>query len=162
MKSKKQFGMYTIILNDDDSLQIQAPTLIRPLSIEAKQVQDLNGWLNELLRERSQQPSIIPIPNAPLTPHPPVAPVVNTTHATETPVPATTTNESPAEIAKRVVLETIDSVQMQNPGTLAPENRDRFVEQLTRNPTIRPFMSQGKVTYKQILLWVEERLGTTL
>src|SRR5437879_5832905 len=48
MKSKKQLGMYTITIEDDDSLQIQSPTLLRPLSLDSKQVDTLHTWLNEV------------------------------------------------------------------------------------------------------------------
>ncbi|GCE19988.1 hypothetical protein [Dictyobacter kobayashii] len=46
MRSKKQIGMYSISIDDDGALQIQAPTLLRPLQLDAQQAQELQHWLN--------------------------------------------------------------------------------------------------------------------
>ncbi len=150
MKSKRQLGMYTLTLNDDGSLQIQAPTLIRPLHIEARQVQELQQWLND------QQPGYAPqagaAPTAPAT-------VASTPSS---PAPAVDANEPPATIAQRTIQEIIANTSANYPESLAPENRDRFIEQVTRNATLRPLLSQGKVSFKQITLWVEQQLGTGL
>ena len=154
MKSKRQLGMYTVTLNDDGSLQIQAPTLIRPLSIEARQVQELQQWLNDL------QPGNVSQSGTGQT--------VGAGEASSAPGIAATTapeivaNEPPEAIAQRVIQEIISNAGANYPETLAPENRDRFIEQVTRNATIRPLMSQGKVSYKQVTLWVEKQLGTEL
>jgi len=42
---------------------------------------------------------------------------------------------------------------------LEAENRDRFIQQLNRNPQIKPLLTQGKISYKQIMLWVEQDLS---
>ncbi|HTI15436.1 MAG TPA: hypothetical protein VL461_12885 [Dictyobacter sp.] len=173
MKSKKQFGMYSITLNDDGSLQIQAPTLLKPLIMDAQLVQDLQKWLQEQTgSEQPETPStIIPIPNAPITSSPPIAPLTPAPDPTATsapePDPTATSapepdSEPPDIFVQRLIKQIIQTTQEQTPERLAPENRDRFVEQVTRNAALRPLMSQGKITYKQILLWVEQQLGTSL
>jgi len=163
MKSKKQFGMYSITLNDDGSLQIQAPTLLKPLIMDAQLVQDLQKWLQEQTgSEQPETPStIIPIPNAPITSSPPIAPLTPAPDPTATSAPEPD-SEPPDIFVQRLIKQIIQTTQEQTPERLAPENRDRFVEQVTRNAALRPLMSQGKITYKQILLWVEQQLGTSL
>ncbi|GAC1365099.1 MAG: hypothetical protein PVS3B1_31070 [Ktedonobacteraceae bacterium] len=145
--------MYTLTLNDDGSLQIQAPTLIRPLSIEARQVQELQQWLND------QQPGNVTSGGAVQTP---VAAASTTTTTASPPAPPAATNEPPETIVQRTIQGIISNAGANYPESLAPENRDRFIEQVTRNATIRPLMSQGKISYKQVTLWVEQQLGTGL
>ncbi|GLV59107.1 hypothetical protein KDH_59350 [Dictyobacter sp. S3.2.2.5] len=52
----------------------------------------------------------------------------------------------------------IENASAQYPASLAPENRDRLIDQITRHPAIRPLMSQNKISYKQIMLWVEQNI----
>ncbi len=153
MKSKKQLGMYTLTLNDDGSLQIQAPTLLRPLSIEARQVQELQHWLNINQPEYAASAGTTPAA---------VAPVVSTSSASTVPVQPENINEPPEIVAQRTIQELVANASSRFPESLAPENRDRFIEQVTRNPVIRPLMSQGKISYKQVTLLIEKQLGTGL
>ncbi len=156
MRSKRQLGMYTLTLNDDGSLQIQAPTLIRPLSIEARQVQELQQWLNDL------QPGNVPQTSAgQATAGEPATLTTSATAATSS-TSTIVANEPPEAIARRTIQEIIANTSANYPESLAPENRDRFIEQVTRNIAIRPLLSQGKVTFKQVTLWVEQQLGTGL
>lgn len=157
MRSKRQLGMYTLTLNDDGSLQIQAPTLIRPLSIEAKQVQDLQQWLNDLQPGNVSQSATGQATSAGAAGGTSSAPSIAATTTSEV-----IANEPPEATAQRVIQEIISNAGANYPETLAPENRDRFIEQVTRNATIRPLMSQGKVSYKQVTIWVETQLGTGL
>jgi len=150
MKSKRQLGMYTLTLNDDGSLQIQAPTLIRPLNIEARQVQELQQWLND------QQPGYAPQVSAA-----PAAPITTAAAATS-PAPTVAANEPPEAVAQRTIQEIVANTSANYPESLAPENRDRFIEQVTRNAILRPLLSQGKISFKQVTLWVEKQLGTGL
>ncbi|MBA2682358.1 MAG: hypothetical protein H0U76_28690, partial [Ktedonobacteraceae bacterium] len=147
---------YTLTLNDDGSLQIQAPTLIRPLSIEARQVQDLQQWLNDLQPGNVPQGSTGHVASAGVTDS--AAPGI-TEAMSPTPEVA---DEPPETVAQRIIQQIVSNTSANYPETLAPENRDRFIEQVTRNATIRPLMSQGKITYKQVTLWVEHQLGTGL
>ena len=157
MRSKRQLGMYTLTLNDDGSLQIQAPTLIRPLSIEAKQVQDLQQWLNDLQPGNVSQSATGQVAQTAAPAGTSSAPEIAATTTSEV-----VTNEPPEATAQRIIQEIISNASANYPETLAPENRDRFIEQVTRNATIRPLMSQGKVSYKQVTIWVETQLGTGL
>lgn len=157
MRSKRQLGMYTLTLNDDGSLQIQAPTLIRPLSIEGRQVQELQQWLNDLQPGNVAQGGAEPATSAGIAGVTSSAP-----EAIASPAPEVATNEPPETIAQRTIQEIISNTSANYPESLAPENRDRFIEQVTRNATIRPLMSQGKISYKQVTLWVEHQLGTGL
>ena len=149
--------MYTLTLNDDGSLQIQAPTLIRPLSIEARQVQVLQQWLNDLQPANVSQGSTGHTASAGVADS--AAPGIT---AAMSPAPEVVADEPPETVAQRVIQAIISNTSANYPETLAPENRDRFIEQVTRNATIRPLMSQGKITYKQVTLWVEHQLGTGL
>ena len=145
MKSKKQLGMYTITIEDDDSLQIQSPTLLRPLILDNKQVDTLHTWLNE----------VRPLASVPVE------------HST----PATTTGPqdpdqrpaapivSPEAVAQQAIHDAIAEAKAEYPIVLEAENRDRFIQQLNRNPQIKPLLTQGKVSYKQIMLWVEQDLS---
>lgn len=150
MKSKKQLGMYTITIEDDDSLQIQSPTLLRPLSLDSKQVDTLHTWLNEVhplasvLIEHSTLAAATPA----TTTEPqaldqrPAAPIV-----------------SPEAVAQQAIHDAIAEAKAEYPIVLEAENRDRFIQQLNRNPQIKPLLTQGKVSYKQIMLWVEQDLS---
>ena len=149
---KKQFGMYAVIIDEDGALQIQAPTLLKPLKMDARQAQDIAAWLAEVYH-------ITPVSTPNTT-----APSTSTTSATPTQTvsePAVV-NEPPETIAQRAIATTIATVQDQFPSSLAPENRDRFIEQVSRHPDIKPLLSQGKISRKQVLLWVEQQLGTNL
>lgn len=157
MRSKRQLGMYTLTLNDDGSLQIQAPTLMRPLSIEAQQVQDLQKWLNDLQPGNVLPGSTGHVAGAGVTDA--AAPGIT---AAMSPASEVVADEPPETVAQRVIQQIVSNTSANYPETLAPENRDRFIEQVTRNATIRPLMSQGKITYKQVTLWVEHQLGTGL
>ncbi|BCL81064.1 hypothetical protein ccbrp13_35290 [Ktedonobacteria bacterium brp13] len=150
MKSKKQLGMYTITIEDDDSLQIQSPTLLRPLSLDSKQVDTLHTWLNEVRPLAS-------------------VPIEHSTLATATPVTTAGLQDpdqqpaapivSPESVAQQAIHDAIAEAKAEYPVVLEAENRDRFIQQLNRNPQIKPLLTQGKVSYKQIMLWVEQDLS---
>lgn len=155
MRSKKQLGMYTVTIDEDGSLNLQAPTLLRPVTLDAKQVKDLHIWLNSVDTEHAPaattpattQPAVIE-PIAPTAPQTPVEPVVQTL------------NVSPEVFTQQTIQAAIAEARNQHPSSLAPEYRDRFIEHITRNPAIRPLMSKGQVSFKQVMLWVEQALGS--
>lgn len=156
MKSKKQLGMYTVLIEDDDSIQIQAPTLIRPISLDSKQVGELHMWLNEVhpqgVPTGTNPTSASPITQEHITPAP------ESQGTTEPAAPAAST-ANPEQITQQAIRAAIITAQSEYPAALAPENRDRFIEQLTRNPQIKPLVTQGKISYKQIMLWTEQSIS---
>lgn len=160
MRSKKQLGMYSVNLDEEGTLQIQAPTLLRPLQLDAQQVRELQHWLNEVNPPAGTQAAAQPV----ATPDTPPANVAPTVTAAAAPVaPPKVTNEpaapasvAPETIAQQIIHEMIENASAQYPASLAPENRDRFIDQITRHPAIRPLMSQSKISFKQIMLWVEQ------
>ncbi|GHO83352.1 hypothetical protein [Dictyobacter formicarum] len=160
MRSKKQLGMYSVNLDEEGTLQIQAPTLLRPLQLDAQQVRELQHWLNEVNPPIGTQaaagPAATPDTNA-----------VNATPAitaAEAPVapprvpPEPAASVAPETIAQQIIQEVIENASAQYPASLAPENRDRFIDQITRHPSIRPLMSQNKISFKQVMLWVEQNI----
>ncbi|GCF09090.1 hypothetical protein KDI_26540 [Dictyobacter arantiisoli] len=145
--------MYTVSSDDDGSLQIQAPTLLRPLQLDAHQVQELLKWLNELHPEHAQQASSSVPDSAPQVAASSIAAPTETVSTQDAPIPNT---ETPETIAHNIIQATIEVDRSQHPALLDPENRDRLIDQVTRHPDIRPLLSKGKITVKQITLWVEQ------
>lgn len=147
---KKQIGMYTFTLSENGTLQIQAPTLLKPVIVDARQTLELAQWLAEL-HQIAPGNSSSPMPQ-------PVQEAVPV--STSTPVAAPSTSEevaeSPEDSARRAIRETVSAIDAQNPEMLAPENRDRLLEQVLRQAAIRPLLAQGKVSRKQVLLWVDQ------
>ncbi|GLV59108.1 hypothetical protein KDH_59360 [Dictyobacter sp. S3.2.2.5] len=82
MRSKKQLGMYSVNLDEEGALQIQAPTLLRPLQLDAQQVRELQQWLNEVnppagagAQAPVAAPPAVATPQASAAPAAPAAPV---------------------------------------------------------------------------------------
>ncbi len=158
---KKQIGMYTFALNDEGALHIQAPTLLKPITMEARQVQDLAHWLAEVYQVEIAPPSVGststqegPV-GAPATP--PVAVQASTADAGPAGETATV-KETPEETTRRVIRQQVASAREQRPESLALEKRDLLIEQITRVAEIRPLLSQGKVSWKKIMLWVDQEI----
>ncbi len=150
--SKKTLGMYTIAVDVEGTLQIQSPTLLKPLIIESQQAQELTRWLAEQLN--------IAIPQSNAGTDPVATAVAPTAPVTPTAAPQTVApDEDPVAVAKSTIYDIIADTGAQYPDSLAPENRDRFIEQVLRNATIRPLVSQGKISRKQVTLWIEQRMG---
>ncbi|GCE27462.1 hypothetical protein KDA_29460 [Dictyobacter alpinus] len=159
MRGKKQIGMYSISVDEEGALQIQAPTLLRPLQLDPQQAQELHSWLSGLYGGNTTPtpvaaPEAVPAPVevAPAPVEAPVDPPVTSAPAPQQPA------GTPQEVAQRAIRESIATAHAQYPASLAPENRDRFIEQVTRHPAIKPLMSQGKVSFKQVMLWVEQNI----
>jgi hypothetical protein len=148
MKSKKQLGMYTITIEDDDSLQIQSPTLLRPLILDSKQVDTLHTWLNE----------VRPLASVPVE-HSTPATTTGPQDSDQRPATPAAPIVSPEAVAQQAIHDAITEAKAEYPIVLEAENRDRFIQQLNRNPQIKPLLTQGKVSYKQIMLWVEQDLS---
>jgi hypothetical protein len=164
---KKQIGMYTFALDSEGTLSIQAPTLLKPVVIEAKQARELIHWLAD-----AQQ-----IELAPATPPPAElvtsAPAITTAQgeaaiATAPPTqpvaerPAETSSgteaETPESLTRRIIQQQVAVAREQRPENLALERRDLLIEQITRVSEIRPLISQGKVSWKKIMLWVNQEI----
>ena len=135
----KNIGSYTLSISDDGAMIIEAARLSEPITFNTGQVQELQQWLN-------QQQNLLQsdIPNV-------IAPQVA----------ATTPVESSETIAQRVIEDAIAQTREQYPASLDIENRDRFIDQITRDPDIKPLVAQGKISRKQIMLWIEQCLGGT-
>lgn len=164
MRSKKQIGMYSISVDEEGALQIQAPTLLRPLQLDPQQAQELQSWLSGIYTESTPQPATnsmsAPATAAPVETGRPSEVITPAPTVTTPPVSAPVTPAAtPQATAQQAIRETIANAQAQYPASLAPENRDRLIDQITRHPAIRPLMSQGKVSFKQIMLWVEQAIG---
>ena len=133
----RNIGSYTLSIDDDGAMIIEVAGLSERITFDAGQVQELVQWLtqqnNHLQAEISNAPQI------------PVA------------VPA----ESSEAIAQRVIEDAITQAREHYPAGLDIENRDRFIDQITRDPDIKPLVAQGKISRKQIMLWIEQRLGGT-
>lgn len=147
--------MYTFTLNDEGTLQIAAPTLMKPLTIEAKQAQDLARWLAEAYQMQS-------VPSASPEVAPVAAPQVSTATRPEVeqPVqaPTATVAETPEAKTRRIIQQQAAAAREQYPESLTLEKRDFLIEQITRVAEIRPLLSQGKVSWKQIMLWVNQEI----
>ncbi len=129
----KNIGSYTLSLYDDGAMTIQASQMQNPLTFDAGQAQELVLWLTQ------QKTSPIGAP---------VSPTIAEPHV-----------ESSEEIAHRVIDGAIALTREHYPASLDIENRDRFIDQITRDPDIKPLVAQGDISRKQIMLWIEQRLG---
>ena len=133
----RNIGSYTLSIDDDGAMLIEAAGLSERITFDAGQVQELVQWLtqqnNHLQAEISSAPQI------------PVAKPVESNEAT----------------AQRVIEDAITQAREHYPASLDIENRDRFIDQITRDPDIKPLVAQGKISRKQIMLWIEQRLGGT-
>lgn len=134
----KNIGSYTLSVSDDGAMTIQTARLQDPLTFDVEQTQELVQWLFQqkylLSSDAISSPAIVQTPAA--------APV-----------------ESSEEIVQRVINDAIALVREHYPASLDPENRDRFIDQVTRDPAIKPLVAQGKISRKQIMLWIEQQVG---
>lgn len=134
--SELNVGKYTASVDEDGTLQVRALDMRDPLLLDAQQVETLFRWLAEFRDQPAKQ--------APVQ-APAAAPVVEP-------------EQSPQEVALNAIRTAIAVAREQYPSSLDPVNRDRFIEQIARNPVVRPLMSQGKVNRRQLTLWVEQEL----
>jgi hypothetical protein len=134
----RNIGSYTLSIADDGAMIIEAEGLPELITFNTGQVQELLQWL-------TQQKNLVP--------HDAIAsPAV-----VEAPVAAPV--ESSEAIAQRVIEDAIAQAREHYPAGLDIENRDRFIDQITRDTDIKPLVAQGKISRKQIMLWIEQRLG---
>jgi hypothetical protein len=131
--STRNIGTLTVSIDEDGTLQIQSPALREALTFEPSQAQELFQWLNEQRNVFARPAQAAPVAPAPA--------------------------ESPEEATRRVITESIVQAQANYPTSLAPENRDRFIEQIARNPTVKPLMSKGQISRKQLMLWIDQQLS---
>jgi hypothetical protein len=136
-----QIGEYTITLDDSGALKIS--TAILALTFPKEQAETLIHWLSA-----QENTSDNPVTAA--------APIITPEVPTEPPVLA----QDPLEAVQSLIDEAIANARANYPASLDIENRDRFVDQLTRDRRIRPYLSQGTVNTKQMILWVEQKLDT--
>lgn len=106
---------------------------LETLTLEPAQTRELFQWLNE-------QRTIF-------------------TAQAAAPSPTTTPAASPEEVTRHAINEAIAQAQASYPASLAPESRDRFIEQIARHPTVRPLVSKGQVSRKQLMLWIDQQLS---
>ncbi len=132
----KNIGSYTLSISEDGAVTIGGARLSEPVMFDGGQAQELLQWL-------SQQKNVQPEASTAAATQAIAAPVV----------------ESNEEIAQRVIRDTIAFTRERYPAGLDFENRDRFIDQVTRDPDIKPLVSQGKISRKQIMLWIEQQLG---
>jgi hypothetical protein len=130
----KNIGSYTLSLYDDGAVTIGAARLLEPVTFDVGQTQVLVQWL-------TQQKNLLP-------PDALASPAIVEAHV-----------ESSEEIAQRVIDGAIALTREHHPASLDIENRDRFIDQITRDPDIKPLVAQGKISRKQIMLWIEQRVG---
>ncbi len=135
-KIARTIGAYTFTLTDDGALTIEAAHLQAPLTFAASQVQELQDWLAQ---QRVSSPGSAP------------------TEVSEAAVPI----ESSEDVVGRVITEAIVLARESYPAGLELENRDRFIDQITRDPLVKPLIAQGKISRKQILLEIEQRLSSS-
>jgi hypothetical protein len=136
-KIARTIGAYTFTLTEDGALTIEAAHLQGPLTFAASQVQELQDWL---MQQRVSSTGSAP-----------------TAALQETAVPI----ESGEDVAGRVVAEAIALARESYPAGLELENRDRFIDQITRNPLVKPLIAQGRISRKQIMLEIEQRLSSS-
>jgi hypothetical protein len=160
--SKKNLSMYTFTLDEEGTLQIQAPTLFKPLMMQAQQAQELALWLvdaYQLSTPQQPEPTFVSSNESPAT-SPTIAETSTAQQESapviEPPVPT----EQPLDIAQRVIREAIEQAREQYPEVLNPENHDRFLNQILRAAAIKPLLAQNLISRKQILLLVEQDLGS--
>jgi hypothetical protein len=137
-KRETQIGDYTVSLDDEGTLRIATASLA--LTFPKEQAQVLIQWL-------SVQPGGAAISEP-------------TAIASEGGAEQPAVIENPLEAVQSIIAETIATARANYPASLNIENRDRFVDQLTRDRRIKPYISQGAVSPKQITLWVEQKLDT--
>ena len=141
-RRETQIGDYRIALNEHGILTIS--TSILTLTFPKEQAQTLIHWL-------SSQPNNLE--NSPISTTPPVS-------AATIPVEQPSVAQDPVAAVQSLIDEAIANARANYPASLQIENRDRFVDQLTRDRRIKPYLSQGAVNTKQIILWVEQKLDT--
>jgi hypothetical protein len=137
-RRETQIGDYTVSLDGEGTLRIATASLA--LTFPKEQAQALIQWL-------SAQPDGTAITE-------PAA--VASEGVAEQPAVV----QNPLEAVQSIIDETIATARANYPASLNIENRDRFVDQLTRDRRIKPYISQGAVSPKQITLWVEQKLDT--
>jgi hypothetical protein len=133
----RQIGAYTVSISDDGAIGIEVAGLHEPLKFDAGQAQELRQWLVQSKDALSSEVSSAVTP----------------------PAPALDVVESSEEMAQRVINEAIVLAREHYPAGLNLENRDRFIDQITRDPAIKPLVAQGKISRKQIMLWIEQSTG---
>jgi hypothetical protein len=133
-----RIGEYTVALDDTGALKISTASLA--LTFPKEQALTLISWLSE--RSEAVEATT-------------VAAITGTAEA-----PAEQPAQDPIEAVQGLIDEAIAAARANYPASLAIENRDRFVDQLTRDRRIKPYLSQGAVSSKQIILWVEQKLDT--
>jgi hypothetical protein len=131
--AETQIGEYTVSLDENGNLRIATASLA--LTFPQEQAQTLTRWLNA-----QQNTTATPTATAPVL------------EASE--------QQDPVAAVQSIIDEVIATAQTNYPASLNIENRDRFLDQLTRDRRIKPYISQGAVSTKQILLWVEQKLDT--
>ncbi len=136
--STRTIGAYRLSIADDGALTIQAAHLHNPLIFDGGQAQELLQWFSE---QKDLYLKIAP---------------AETVAQQEVASPA----ESSEEIVQHVITDAIALARERYPANLDLENRDRFIDQITRDPLVKPLMAQGKISRKQIMLWIEQRLGS--
>lgn len=136
-KIARTIGAYTFTLTEDGTLTIVAAHLQAPVTFAASQVQELQDWL---VQQRISSPGSAP---------------------TEAFQQATAPTESSEDIVGRVIVEAIALTRESYPAGLELENRDRFIDQITRDPLVKPLIAQSKISRKQIMLEIEQRLSSS-
>ena len=136
--STRTIGAYTLSIADDGALTIQAAHLQNPLTFDGGQAQEVLQWLSE------QKDLYLKIA--------PAVAVAQQEVASPT--------ESSEEAVQHVITDTIAQAREHYPASLDLENRDRFIDQITRDPLVKPLMTQGTISRKQIMLWIEQRLDS--
>ena len=132
-----RIGEYTVSLDESGSLCIATASLA--LTFPKEQALALIQWLS------AQQDN-------------PEAPATTTAPEAANEQPAEELN--PVEAVQSIIDEVIATARANYPASLNIENRDRFIDQLTRDRRIKPYLCQGAVSTKQILLWVDQKLDT--
>ena len=136
-KIARTIGAYTFTLAEDGALTIEAAHVQGPLTFAASQVQELQDWL--------AQQKVSSTGSAP----------------TEAFQEATVPTESSENVVGRVIAEAIALARESYPAGLELENRDRFIDQITRDPLVKPLIAQGRISRKQIMLEIEQRLSSS-
>ena len=129
----RNIGSSRLSISDDGTLKIEDTRFPEPLVFTTEQAQELLQWLTQ--QKNLLVPTILP------------------TQATEAPI------ESSEETAQRIISDAIALARERYPASLDLENRDRFIDQVTRDPEIKPLVAQGKISRKQIMLWIEQKAG---
>jgi hypothetical protein len=136
-KIARTIGVYTFTLAEDGILTVEAAHLQYPLTFAASQVQELQDWLAQ--QKVSSSGSTL----------------------TEAFHEAVVPSESSEDVVGRVIAEAIALTRESYPAGLELENRDRFIDQITRDPLMKPLIAQGKISRKQIMLEIEQRLSSS-